>query len=594
LSSQILRGAFLAVALCLVSASSAGAAPTDAPLLIRSVQTSPADYVLLQMTVDGQNDVDGEVLSFYSPNGTDVTTYTIPSDVPNGESQRTILLASSQAAAQPGFPTPDFDLGPANRLDPTGGAVCVSGRYPADCLAWGSFPSIGTPIGASLPNPQHSKRDTGGPAELFGRNVFMGCRTWLDRSDDTDNSDINTLDPDPINPELGGSGPPPPRNNGAPVAETPCPPQTVFNRSPANPTNDTTPTFAFAEAPPEYPGVIFKCSFEGSPFADCDPKGITYGPLADGFYTFEAFAIGQGGLDPSPASWTFEVDTVPPDTIIDSVPPEPSNGFSASFGFHSSEPLSQFQCQFEGGPIQTCEPGKTLFQLADGAHTFRVWAIDQATNVDPTPAVAVFNVDTTLGDRSAPDTTIVNRPPNPSASARATFSYRSNEPRSSFQCRLDDEQFSACDPAGVAYPRLKNGSHTFRVRAVDRAGNLDSAPAMHSWTVKAPLPETKIVVAPPGAQRIKGAGTKSLKVAFAFRASEPKASFRCRIDKRPFVACRSPKKFSVRPGRHRFEVYAVDAVGNVEPTPARRIFRVLPALGSRNGLFRLPRLGRAS
>jgi len=527
------------------------------------------------MTVDGQNDVDGEVLSFYSPNGTNVTTYTIPSDVANGESQRTILLASQQAAAQPGFPTPDFDLGSTNRLDPTGGAVCVSGRYPADCLVWGSFPSIGTPIGDSLPNPQHSKRNTGGPADFFGRNVFMGCRTWLDRSDDTNNSDVDTIDPFPYN----GSGPPPPRNNAAPVTEQPCSPETVFNQTPANPGNDPTPTFAVAEVPPEYPGTVFKCSLEGSPFADCDPKGITYGPLADGFYTFEAFAIGQGGPDPSPASWTFEVDTVPPETFIDSVPPEPSNGFSASFTFHSSEPESQFQCQFEGGQIQTCEPGKTFFQLADGPHTFRVWAIDQATNVDPTPAVAVFNVDTTLGDKSAPDTTIVSRPPNPSASAKASFSYRSNEPRSSFQCRLDEEQFAPCAAVGIAYPRLKNGSHTFRVRAVDRAGNLDSAPATYTWVVRAPLPETRIVAAPPGAKRIKGARAKSLKVAFVFRASEPKASFRCRIDKRPFVACRSPKKFSVRPGRHRFEVYAVDAVGNVEPTPARRIFRVLSKKG---------------
>jgi hypothetical protein len=34
-----------------------------------------------------------------------------------------------------------------------------------------------------------------------------------------------------------------------------------------------------------------------------------------------------------------------------------------------------------------------------------------------------------------------------------------------------------------AYSRLANGPHKFRVRAIDRAGNVDGSPATYGWTV---------------------------------------------------------------------------------------------------------------
>ena len=64
------------------------------------------------------------------------------------------------------------------------------------------------------------------------------------------------------------------------------------------------------------------------------------------------------------------------------------------------------------------------------------------------------------------------------------------------------------------------------------------------------------------------------RVAFAFSANEPKARFRCKLDRRPFGACRSPRAYLVRPGRHAFRVYAIDVAGNRDRTPAVARFRV--------------------
>jgi Ca2+-binding RTX toxin-like protein len=63
-------------------------------------------------------------------------------------------------------------------------------------------------------------------------------------------------------------------------------------------------------------------------------------------------------------------------------------------------------------------------------------------------------------------------------------------------------------------------------------------------------------------------------VSFAFTASEPGSSFRCKLDRRPWRPCRSPRGYSVRRGRHTFRVYAIDRAGNRDQTPALFRFRV--------------------
>jgi RTX calcium-binding nonapeptide repeat (4 copies) len=64
------------------------------------------------------------------------------------------------------------------------------------------------------------------------------------------------------------------------------------------------------------------------------------------------------------------------------------------------------------------------------------------------------------------------------------------------------------------------------------------------------------------------------RIAFAFSAGEAGARFRCRLDRRPFRPCRSPRAYFVAPGRHAFRVFAIDVAGNRDRTAAVVRFRV--------------------
>jgi hypothetical protein len=59
----------------------------------------------------------------------------------------------------------------------------------------------------------------------------------------------------------------------------------------------------------------------------------------------------------------------------------------------------------------------------------------------------------------------------------------------------------------------------------------------------------------------------SKKATFAF-SSEAGATFKCSLDGQPFSVCTSPLGFKVKTGRHSFVVFAKDAAGNVDDSPA--------------------------
>lgn len=91
-------------------------------------------------------------------------------------------------------------------------------------------------------------------------------------------------------------------------------------------------------------------------------------------------------------------------------------------------------------------------------------------------------------DTTPPDTTITAGPADGSTttSTDASFSFTSTE-AGTFQCALDGAAWSACS-SPQAYSGLSQTSHTFQVRAIDQAGNVDATPASRSWTVSAPTP----------------------------------------------------------------------------------------------------------
>jgi len=92
-------------------------------------------------------------------------------------------------------------------------------------------------------------------------------------------------------------------------------------------------------------------------------------------------------------SSTLIADTLPPQTTIDSGPSGVIAELEATFDFSSSEPGSTFVCRLDDAPAFDCASPTTLGPLAEGAHTFRVYAQDPSGNADPTAAERSFRVE---------------------------------------------------------------------------------------------------------------------------------------------------------------------------------------------------------
>jgi hypothetical protein len=71
-------------------------------------------------------------------------------------------------------------------------------------------------------------------------------------------------------------------------------------------------------------------------------------------------------------------------------------------------------------------------------------------------------------------------------------------------------------------------------------------------------------------------GTTTARFRFKGSGGSGKRRFKCRLDHHKFKPCRSPKTYRhLKPGtRHTFYVEAIDASGQVDPTPAKRRFKL--------------------
>jgi hypothetical protein len=192
-----LRVSRIALAIALVGAglgASASSASAAFHLMkISEVHFSNAgdlDYVELQMHSGGQNFVGGHFLRLYHPDGAPQATFTLPSSVPNGDNQRTVLIGNSDVDA-------DFN---SNVIEPNlaGGAACFldhlgiggdAGNPDAgiDCVAWGSFDGSFT---EGTPSPVGQPVAPGGMSsgQSLTRLIGAGCPTLLESSDDTNSS----------------------------------------------------------------------------------------------------------------------------------------------------------------------------------------------------------------------------------------------------------------------------------------------------------------------------------------------------------------------------------------------------------------------
>lgn len=233
--------------------------------------------------------------------------------------------------------------------------------------------------------------------------------------------------------------------------------------------------------------------------------------------------------------------------ILKSFPANPTNQSAATFTFTDSDPtVTSFVCTLDG-VANPCSSPATYSGLSDGSHTFSVAGKTSAGTT--TNAVSYTWVVDTV---PPPMPSIDSHPPDPSATANATFTFSDTEAGTSFTCSLDGS--AAFCSGAVIYPGLADGSHTFSVTAKDAAGN-QSAANVFSWTIHTTTPPPPNIDSAPAALSNQGAP------AFSFSDAQAGVTFTCQLDTAQPALCTSPAVFVGLPdGVHNFLVIANDPV----------------------------------
>ncbi len=118
---------------------------------------------------------------------------------------------------------------------------------------------------------------------------------------------------------------------------------------------------------------------------------------------------------------------------------------------------------------------------------------EHITYLDNAPAAIAYlearfngeSVESTCGVNASENTKIDSGPSGKTSEDSATVTY-SGEPDvagTTFECKLDGEEFASCPESGVTYSQLAAGPHTFAVRSVSATGDKDVSPATQSFTV---------------------------------------------------------------------------------------------------------------
>lgn len=308
------------------------------------------------------------------------------------------------------------------------------------------------------------------------------------------------------------------------------PPETTITTKPAAVSRETRPAFAFSGS------ETYECNLDGAGYMPCP---ASFGPFDDGSHTLLVRGTIDGRTDPTPAAFTWTVDTTAPTVGISSATADRD---VATFTFAATDATAvTYACTFDGAP-SACASPQTFTGLADGTHELRVTATDAAGNTTSASRTVIIDV-------AAPDTSIESAPPTYTGLSQPSFSFAGGE---SYECRFDDGTFAACTSPHVPPAALPDGHHTFAVRAT-RDRRTDPTPAVHAFTVDTQAPDLSVA----------SVSVTGRSATIAFAATDATAiTYACRLDGQA-VACASPQTFTgLADGTHTIQVTATDAVGH--------------------------------
>jgi mono/diheme cytochrome c family protein len=259
-------------------------------------------------------------------------------------------------------------------------------------------------------------------------------------------------------------------------------PALVLAAKPAAISKSKTASFSFSGTAGGMALASYQCSFDGAAFAACTSP-VNFTNLAEGNHNFSIRGTSTAGLQSAPLISNWLVDTVAPTTpVINSSVNNPTALVAATLSFTSTDTgslIKEYQCSLDNSAFAICTSPRALAALTAGAHTFRVKAVDNATNES---AIATSSW---VIDNAAPTLAITAMPMNPTYDNSANFVFSAADGGSglaSLECSLDAGAYAACTSPKV-YNNLSVSAHSFSVKATDRAGN--QKVSSFTWSVEA-------------------------------------------------------------------------------------------------------------
>jgi hypothetical protein len=200
-----------------------------------------------------------------------------------------------------------------------------------------------------------------------------------------------------------------------------------------------------------------------------------------------------GGRTAATPFFGTTADTAPPTPPVASASPS-SYSITVSWSASSDPWLAGYDVYLNGAPKARVGPTTTIARLegisCNTPYSVQVAAFDAWNEMRSNTVSTRTGACVGSSDTRRPNTVFHVKPPRVTRSRTASFHFGANE-RARFRCKLDRRAWAKCRRSdryvlamGKTYRRLRPGYHTFRVRAIDRAGNRERSPAVYRWRIR--------------------------------------------------------------------------------------------------------------
>jgi len=295
----------------------------------------------------------------------------------------------------------------------------------------------------------------------------------------------------------------------------------------------------------------FECNLDGRGYSACTSP-TTYDGLTDGNHSFIVRATDIAGNVSVPATYTWTVDTTPPNLILGAItPPQgPTNATTISVEFAADE-VSNYNCSLDGAAATACTSPWVSGIQTEGLHELQIQAIDQAGNVSDVTSVQW------LMDFTLPTLVFGQMLPSPATYLNSNSFQAEVLPSEQVVLSCSLNGYDVSQPTSpITLSNLSEGNYHLDIVGTDTAGNL-SAPLTHDFVVDLTSPVVSVTATAADTTTAETMNT------FTFSGNE-EATYQCEVDGAGFSACASPLVVSgFANGDHVFEVQATDLAGNV-------------------------------